>query len=148
VLEVEGAERRLDERREDVAVPREAVEFAARQRAETFGEPAAEPEQAGDLRAARPADDVRPRLGQPSFGELREAVVELLSDCEVENRVPEELEPLVRGRAVLDRGGMGEGARAKLWPQPLDQPKELAGIGVGRRVSFERRCSRLPARPS
>jgi hypothetical protein len=58
-------------------------------------EPLAHVELTRDGRAALPRDDVRPDLGQPPFGRVREAVVELLRDRELEDAVPEELQPLV-----------------------------------------------------
>jgi hypothetical protein len=58
-------------------------------------EPGAEPELAGDRRAARTRDDVRADLRQPALGVLRIPVVEVARDRELENAVAQELQALV-----------------------------------------------------
>ena len=60
----------------------------------------AEAELARDDRAALARDDVRADLRQLTLGEVRVALVELPRDRELEDAVAEELEPLVRRRAV------------------------------------------------
>jgi hypothetical protein len=96
VLEIERAERRLDERRQDVPVDREPLQLLRRDRiAAPIDERLAEPEPAADDGAALPRDDVRPDLRELPLRVVREALVELPRDREPENRVAEELEPLV-----------------------------------------------------
>ena len=56
-----------------------------------------EPKLARDARAAVPRDDVGPDLGQPPLRGVGEAIEENPRDRQLEDRVPEELEALVRG---------------------------------------------------
>jgi hypothetical protein len=95
VLEEERAERRLEERREDVSVPREPVELLRWRVGGVLREPRTQVELARNDGAARPRDDVRADLRQPSLGEVGEPRVDLVRDRELENAVAEELEPLV-----------------------------------------------------
>jgi hypothetical protein len=95
VLEEQRAERGLEERREDVPVPREPVELLGRRVGGVLREPRTQVELARDDGAARPRDDVRADLRQPPFGEIGEPRVDLVRDRELEDAVAEELEPLV-----------------------------------------------------
>ena len=103
VLQEQGAERRLQQRGEDVAVRGEPLELVLRHGAgRPLRHPLAEPELAGDDRAARPGDDVRADLRQLPLGEVGVPLVELPRDGQLEDAVAEELETLVgrrRGRA-------------------------------------------------
>jgi hypothetical protein len=101
VLEEERAEHRLEQRCEDVAVLRQALELVGLQVDDAVrAEPAAEVELARDDGAARARDDVRADLREAAFRELGVPVVQLVRDRELEDAVAEELEPLVRRRAL------------------------------------------------
>ena len=95
VLEEQRAERRLEERREDVPVPREPVELLRRRVGGVAREPLTEVELPRDDCAARPRDDVRSDLRQPSLGEVGKPRIDLVRDRQLEDTVAEELEPLV-----------------------------------------------------
>ena len=117
VLEVERSERRLEQCREHVAVPRELVGVVRALAAQAL----AELELPRDDRAAGPRDDVRAHLRHPALRERRETVVEGARDHELEHRVPEELEPLVRGGAVGGPRGMREDRRRPVCRELVDQ---------------------------
>ena len=95
VFEEQRAERRLEERGEDVPVPREPVELLGRRVGGMLREPRAEVELTRDDGAARPRDDVRADLRQPPLGEVGEPRIDLVRDRELEDAVAQELEPLV-----------------------------------------------------
>src|SRR5439155_14480492 len=126
VLQEEGRERRLEERREHVPVAGQPLALFRRNARGLLAEPAAEVEFARDGSAARAGDDVRPDLREPALGEVREAVVELARNRQLEDAVAEELEPLVRRGAVRRPRGMGEDVLQALPRQRRDQPLELA----------------------
>jgi hypothetical protein len=132
VLEEERGERRLEQRREHVAVADEATELVGRERVAALREGVAEPELTGDRGATLARDDVRADLGQPPLGEVREAIVERPRDGQLEDAVAEELEPLVGGGAVRSPGGMSEDVLDPLDRKPVDQPPELRGIARAR----------------
>src|SRR5207237_7060941 len=101
VLEEERAERGLEQRGEDVAVPDEPPELVLRQGAPSaFVQPPPELELARDDGAALPRHDVRADLRQPSLREVGMSVVESARDRELEDAVAEELEPLVGPRPI------------------------------------------------
>ena len=89
-------ERRLEQRREHVAVAREARELVVREPTPRSASFVAELELPGDRGAALARDDVRADLRQPALGEVGEAVVERAGDRQLEDAVAEELQPLVR----------------------------------------------------
>jgi hypothetical protein len=62
------------------------------------------------VRAHLAADDDALDARELALEILREAVEDRLADDDAENGVAEELEPLVRGEAVLGNAGVGEGA--------------------------------------
>jgi hypothetical protein len=73
------------------------------------------PESRGHLRQRFFAHQARAQLGQPAFGELREARVELVGHGASEDAVAQEFEPLVVRRAeaavgqrLLKEAGVGE----------------------------------------
>jgi hypothetical protein len=143
VLEEERGERRLEQRREDVAVRREALELLVRDLVGAGVEqPVAELELARDDGAACPRDDVGADLREPALREVRVALVERARRGQLEDAVAEELEPLVRGRPVGRPGGVREDVVPPLRRQLLDQPAEF---GSGRATGGSRR-SRRPAR--
>ncbi len=148
VLEIQGPEDRLDERGDHVPVAGEDSQIRAGRGRHALSEPLADAEPPPDDRAAGAADDVRPHLREPALGEVREALVELLGDGQVEHRVTEELEPLVRVGAVLDEGRVRERALAQPAGQALDQREELCSGVVARVARSERRCTRRHARRS
>src|SRR5207302_10144005 len=125
VLEEKRRKRRLEERREDVAVLREPLELVGRNPARALDEPPPEPELGSDDGAARPRDDVGADLGKAALGEVREAVVEGLRDRELEHAVAEELEALVRRRAVGRPRGMREDGLEPPDRQRLEQALQL-----------------------
>jgi hypothetical protein len=135
VLEEERGERGLEQRREDVPVPRETVQLVGRDDAvASLDQLGPEAELARDDRAARPRDDVRADLRQPALRQLRIAVVERAGDRQLEDAVAEELEPLVRGRPIGRPRRMRERVVDPLRGQLLDQPYESASV-AGRRLA-------------
>jgi hypothetical protein len=68
---------------------------------------------------------VRPDLRQPTLGGVGEPVEDRARDRELENAVPEELEALVRGGAILGPGRVGEDLLETVRRQLGDQPAEL-----------------------
>ena len=124
VLEVDGGDRRLEQRGEHVAVAREPLDLLAPAAPASCTQPLAEPELARDDRAARTRDDVRAHLRHPPLVEVREAVVERAGDRELEHRVAEKLEPLVRLGALGGPGRVREDGRRALGRQRVDQLPE------------------------
>src|SRR5207244_5311434 len=104
-----------------VAVARQAVELVRGQPARVLAEPLAEAESARDDRAARARDDVRADLRHPPLAEVRKAVVQRTRDRELEYRVTEELQALVRVRPVGGPARVREDCRAALLGQRGDQ---------------------------
>jgi hypothetical protein len=149
VLEVEGAECRLDERGKDVSVDGEALQLLRRDRiAPPLDECPAEAEPTAYDGAALPGNDVRPNLGELPLGVVGEALVELASDREAEDGVPEELEPLVRVGPRDRPGRVREDMRRPLVGQRVDQVPERRmppGTSVGL-TADDLRCTRRPAR--
>ena len=134
VLEVERRERRLEHRREHVAVAREPRSSLARRAPVAAGEqPLAEPELARDDGAARARDDVRAELRHLPLVEVREAVVERVGDRELEHGVAEELEPLVRLAALGGPARMGEDRGRALGRQRRDQLARESSVPTGAR---------------
>ena len=131
VLEEQRRERRLEERRQHVAVARELRELVRRDLlGSQLDEPLPQPELPGHDRAARPRDHVRPKLRQPPLGVVRVPLEQRPGDCELEHAVPEELEALVGGGAVGRPGRVREdGIRAR-GRQLVDQPPELRGLAA------------------
>jgi hypothetical protein len=76
---------------------------------------------------------MRPNLRQAALGGRAEAVEHSTSDCKLEDAVSEELEPLVRLRAVLGPRGMREDLREPFGRQLRDEAAELvrADLVVG-----------------
>ena len=68
---------------------------------------------------------MRADLGEPALGEVGEAVVQSLRDRELEHAVAEELEALVRRRAVRRPGGVREDGLEPLDRQRLQQALKL-----------------------
>ena len=126
VLEEERRERRLEQRGEDVAVLGQPRQLVGRDGVRPApAQQLVEAELARDLGAARARDDVRADLRHPPLGEVREAVVELPRDRELEDAVAEELEALVRGRPVGRPRRVREDVVEALLGQRLDQAPEL-----------------------
>jgi hypothetical protein len=75
---------------------------------------------------------VRPDLREPSLRGLGEAVEDGARDRELEDAVPEELEPLVRLRADLGPGSVREDLLLPFGRELRYQPPELLGPGVER----------------
>jgi hypothetical protein len=86
---------------------------------------------AADLGQRAGVDDGRAQLGQPALGEVRVGAVERLGDDDAEDRVAEELEPLV-GRqptVLVGVGPVGEGALEEPGVQ-FRIPERRAELGV------------------
>ena len=138
MLEEERRERRLEQRRKDVAVPRQPLELVlGKPSGRALGEPAPEVELARDDGAARARDDVGADLREPALGEVGEALVEGARDRELEDAVAEELQPLVRRGAVGRPRRVGEDGLEALGGERLDQALELRS-GVVRAVTDAR----------
>lgn len=147
--DVEGAERRLDERREDVPVRGQALELTGRDAGLRRGlQPRAELQAASDDRAAGAADDVRPDPRQLALARLREALVERLRDRELEDAVAEELEPLIGCGPVVDERRMREDPGREVLRQLVDEREQRCARSRLRVASRGRRCSRRPDRRS
>jgi hypothetical protein len=124
VLDIERAERCLDERGDDVPVPRELVQLLGRDTCAVLDEFRAQVEAAPDDGAALTRDDVRADLREPALLVVGELLVELLRDREPEDAVAEELEPLVRSRAILGPGRVREDADGPLRRERVDERRE------------------------
>jgi hypothetical protein len=127
VLEVERGDGSLEHRREDVPAPRDALELIRGDVARVPQEPLTEPELLRDRGTALPRDDVRPDLGQPPLRRLLEPVEDRPRDRQLEDAVAEELEPLVRRRAVVRPRGVGEDLLQARLGQLGDETAELRG---------------------
>ena len=126
VLEEDRAERRLDHRREHVAVAREALELLLRLGgSRVLDEALPEAETARHLGAGRAGDDVRAHLGELPLGEVRMARVQRMRNRELEDAVAEELEPLVRGATVVRPRRVGEDVPRQLRRERVDQLREV-----------------------
>ena len=68
---------------------------------------------------------MRADLREPSFGGVSETVVHGPRDRELEHAVAEELEPLVRRRAIVRPRGVGQDLREPLCGKLGDQAAEL-----------------------
>ena len=129
VLEEESRERRFQQRGKDVAIPREAVELVLGDAARApRDQPRPEVELPSDNGAARARNDVRADLRQPALRQVRIAVVERPRNGELEDAVAEELEPLVRGRALGRPRRMGERIVDQLRREPFDQGRKSSGF--------------------
>ena len=135
VLEVDRRDRGLEHCGEDVATARDPLELVGRRLAGELEQPLAERELLRDRRAALTRDDVRADLREPTLGGRREAIEHRARDRELEDAVAQELQPLVRLRAVLGPRRVREDLLQATSRQPLDQPAELGRPGLRRRVS-------------
>ena len=106
VLEEERGERRLEQRREHVAVARETLELLRRDVGAALEQPLPELELPRDDGAARRETTCERTLASRALREVRVALVERPRDRELEHAVAEELEPLVGRRAVGRPGGV------------------------------------------
>ena len=73
---------------------------------------------------------MRADLRQPALLEVGKALVKGAGDRELENAVPEKLQPLVGGRPVGSPRRMRECVVRPLGGQLVDQPRKTAGLGV------------------
>ena len=147
VLEVDGRDRGLQQRGEHVPAQRDAVELGPRDVLRACDEHRAEVERAGHRGAALPRDDVRPDLRETPLGRIGEAVVERPCYRELEDRVAEELETLVRGRAVRRPGRVREDLVAGVGGKGVDQARERLALPLAH-LTDARRRSRRPDRRS
>jgi hypothetical protein len=115
-VEVKGGDDRLVNRRRKGAGHRIA-------RADPFSDDQqiGQPGLVGDFRACPPGDDGGLDLGQVALLPTGELAVQVLADDQVEDRVAEELHPLVAVQAIVRDGRMGE--------------RLLAEVGVVERVA-------------
>ena len=125
VLEVESGDGRLEQRGEHVPAAGDALELVARDVPRPLGEPLAEAELLGHESAGGAGDDVRPDLREPALRGVLEAVEDRAGDGELEDAVPEELEPLVGLGAVVRPGGVLEDLFEPRGRELPDQPAEL-----------------------
>ena len=95
--EVDGADQRLDGVGED----RGLVATAGALLAATELDVLAEPDAAADLGERPGVDHGGAQLGQPALGQVGVLGVERLGDDDTEDRVTEELEPLVGGQSAV-----------------------------------------------
>ena len=131
VLQEERPQSRFEQRGEDVAIARQPLELLRRNDALTpVREPSAQTELARYDRAARAGDDMRPNLRQPALRKIRKPLEERVCDGELEDAVPEKLEPLVGGRPVGRPRGVRERIGRPLRGQLVDQPRKTAGLPV------------------
>ena len=148
VLEVDGRDRRLEQRGEHVAAARDPVELCSGHVLRLLEQEADEIELLRDPRAAVTRDDVGPDLREPPLGCVGEAVVQRPRDRELEHRVAEELEPLVGGRAVGRPRRVREDVVAPLGGKGFDQARERAPFPRAVAATGARRRSRQPGRRS
>ena len=127
MLEEERGQGRLEQGGEDVPVAREPVELVRRDVTRLLGQAPPEVELTRDDGAARARDDVRADLREPSLREVGVALVKRARDGELEDAVAEDLQPLVRRRAVVRPGAVREDRPGALVGQLADQAAELAG---------------------
>jgi hypothetical protein len=100
VLEEERGKRGLEQRSEHVAVLRQALELVRGNLGAAFEQPFPEIELACDDGARLPRHHVRADLREPSLRELGVPLEQRTGDRQLEDAVTEELEPLVRRRAI------------------------------------------------
>ena len=148
VLEIDGRYRCLEEGGEDVAASRDPRELGLGDVLCLLEQKSAEVELLRDVRATVTRDHVGPDLREPTFGRVGEAVVERLRDRQLEDGVAEELEALVRGRAVRRPRRMGEDVVATLGGKGFDQARERAPFPRAVAATGARRRSRQPGRRS
>jgi hypothetical protein len=134
VLEVDRRDRGLEDGREDVPAAGDALELVGGDVAGELRELLSQAELFRDRRAALAGDDVRADLREASLGRLGEAVENRASDRELEDAVPEELQPLVRLRPVFRPRRVGEDLLQPVGGQLRYQAAELGGPG-GLRLS-------------
>ena len=77
---------------------------------------------------------MRPHLRQPSLGRRAETIEDRARDRELENAVAQELEALIRVRAVLDPRRVSEDLLEPVGRKLRDQAAEL--VRPGRRVGL------------
>jgi hypothetical protein len=145
VLEEQRRQRRFQQCGEDVAVLRETLQLVGRDVGPAIEQPLPEVELASDDCAAGARDDVRADLRQAPFRVRRIPLVQRVGDGELEDAVAEELEPLVRDRAL----GRPRGVRVDLicavrW-QRFDEALESLVCPRLRAIGARRR-SRRPGR--
>jgi hypothetical protein len=120
--EEERADRGFDHRGEDVAALGDVGSL--------WPQTLVQPQLLGDCGAALPGDDLRPQLRELTLRELLEALVERPRDRELEDAVPQELEPLVGLEPLVRLRRMREDARAEVGRQAVDQLLELCATGA------------------
>ena len=148
VLEIDGRDRSLEECGENVAASRDARQLRLGHVLRLLEQESPEVELLRDVRAAVTRDDVGPDLREPPFGRVGEPVVQRLRDRQLEHRVAEELEALVRGRAIRRPGRMGEDVIATLGGKGFDQARKRAPFPRAVAATGARRRSRQPGRRS
>ena len=127
MLEVERGDRSLENRREDVAAARDALELVASDMSCVVQETISERELLSHNGTGLPRHDVRADFREAAFRGVAETVEDGTRDCELENAVPEELEALVRLGSVLRPGRVSEDL-VESGPRKLgDQAAELMG---------------------
>ena len=129
VLEEERTEHGLEEGCEDIAIVGEPFDLLGGELGCVVAQPAAEIQLPRDDRAARAGDHVGSDLREPPLREVGVPVVERVCHRELEHAVAEELEALVRRRAVVRPGDMPEHGLRQRGRQAVDQLREVVTGG-------------------
>ena len=129
-LEEERSEGRLEQSGQHVLVFREAIQLFLGHVERLLGHLRSEAELPRDHRATCSRDDMRPNLRQLTFRVVREALVELAGDRELEDAVAQELEPFVRRPTVGRPRRVREDVLQPLRRERLDQALEGSPTGA------------------
>ena len=100
VLQVDGGDGRLEQRRQNVAATRDPVELRRRNILCLLEQELRQVELLRDAGTAMPRDDVRSDLREASFRRVGEPVVQRPRNRELEDGVAEELEALIGGGPI------------------------------------------------
>ena len=131
VLEVDGRDRRLEHGGQHVATSRDPLELVGRNLSRVGKKALPESQLLGHAGATLPRDDVGTDLGEAPFRSICEAVEHRSSDRKLEHAVAEELEPLVRLRALFGPGCVGEDLPETIGRKLVDQTPEFVRAGRG-----------------
>jgi len=136
VREEDRGDRGLRQRRQDTRLAGELLDVELAELAAVLGQPPSEAETVRDVRAGRPRDDVRLQPREAPLVGVRIAAAELVGDRKPEDRVAEELEPLVGAPAIGMPGGVRVDPGALRGRERVDQAAEVSWRA--------RRCSPRP----
>jgi len=139
MFEIDSRDRRLEDGGEDVPAAGDPLELVLRRLARVLKETVAQPELLRDGGTALAGHDVCPDLGETPLRGRAETIEDSARDRELEDAVAEELEALVRCRAVVGPRGMREYLLEPVGRQLVDQAAELGRPGVGLYLSPDAR---------